>query len=121
MFNKKLKLKKIALLIFVLFGIVSCNKELNITFTEFNIEMKENTVIEINVPWAEGTTEVRDVINLKIQNHIANIINFGEDESDIILGDALVKFDSIYIAFKDDFEERVTYQSALNDLNLEVN
>jgi hypothetical protein len=123
MFNKKLKLKKIALLIFVLFGIVSCNKELNITFTEFNIEMKENTVIEINVPWAEGTTEVRDVINLKIQNHIANIINFGEDESDIILGDALVKFDSIYIAFKDDFEEsslawealidgEVTYQSS---------
>lgn len=108
-------MKKIALLILVSFGISSCKEEVNITFTEFNIEIKENTIIEINAPWAEGTAEVRDSINSKIQNHIANIINFGEDESDIILGDALVKFDSIYLSFKDEFEENSLVWEALID------
>jgi hypothetical protein len=122
MFNKKLYLTKIALIIVVSSIINSCNQKVNIAFTEFNIERNENAIVEINAPRAEGTNKISNTINSNIENHIAKILNFAEDESGITLNDAVTKFDSIFISFKDDFEEtsliweavidgEVTYQS----------
>ena len=103
--------------------IISCNKEVDITFTEFNIKLDENAIIEINAPRAEGDESVSNAINSTIENLIVNTISFSEDSnSEASLSDAIKKFDSIYVAFKDNFEENslawesiidseVTYQS----------
>lgn len=102
----------------------TCMEDINITFSEFNIEFNENAIIEINAPKAEGDNFISDTINSKIENHIANILNFGENESTISLVDAIAKFDSEYAKFKNDFEEsdlvwealfdgEVTYQSSI--------
>ncbi len=98
-------------------------EEVNITFSEFNIEFNENAVIEINAPRAEGDNFISNIINSKIENHIVNMLNFEENESNLLLENALVKFDSEYAKFKNDFEEsalvwealfegEVTYQSS---------
>lgn len=115
-------MKKIHLLI-VLSIIFSCKEEAKISFTEFNIAFSENSIVEINAPRVETKSNIGDSINSKIENHIADMLNFGEDESNIILGDALEKFDLEYVKFKTDFEENslvweavfdgeVTYQSS---------
>ena len=118
-----LDLKKITLLVFVLLTITSCNKEVNLTFTETNFIKTEKAIIEINIPNADGNNTVSESINSTIENFIVNTISFSEDSlNNLSLNDAVKKFDSIYVAFKDDFEENpliweilidgeVTYQS----------
>ena len=118
-----LDLKKIALLVLVLLTITSCNKEVNLTFTETNFNITEKAIIEINIPNADGNNSVSKSINSTIENFIVNAISFSEDSLiNLSLKDAVKKFDSIYVAFKDDFEENpliwemlidgeVTYQS----------
>ena len=118
-----LDLKKIALLVLVLLTITSCNKEVNLTFTESNFNITEKAIIEINIPNADGNNSVSKSINSTIENFIVNAISFSEDSLiNLSLKDAVKKFDSIYVAFKDDFEENpliwgmlidgeVTYQS----------
>jgi len=117
-------LKKILLPFIVFSFIYSCKEEVQITFTEFNIEFSENSLIEINAPRTEDKSDIGDAINSKIESHIANTLNFSSDASEALsLGDALEKFDNEYKAFKNDFEEsalmweatfdgEVTYQSS---------
>ncbi len=109
-------MKKIVLLILVLIGIISCVKEVRLTFFETNFTKTENAVIEINIPFAEGNTDVSESINASIENFIVNTINFSEDSFiSVSLNEAATKFDSIYIAFKDDFEENSLIWEALID------
>lgn len=117
-------MKKLVLLLLVSIGIVSCTKEVRLTFSETNFTKNENAVIEINIPKAEGTIEVSEAINAAIENFIVSTISFSEDYLiNVSLNEAMMKFDSVYIEFKDDFEEdslvweafidgEVTYQSS---------
>jgi hypothetical protein len=122
MFNTKQFLDKIVLIIALTSILISCDEEVQITFGEFNIERSEYAIIEINAPRAEGDYHIIDSINSRIENHIARVLNFAEDETKITLDASLKKFDSVYLAFKEDFEEtsliweaivdgEVTYQS----------
>ena len=61
-YQKKLKLKKIVLLILVSLLIISCNEEVYLTFSEVNFTKNDNAIIEINIPNAEGTEEVSKAI-----------------------------------------------------------
>ena len=117
-------MKKLVLLILVSIGIVSCTKEIRLTFSETNFIKNKNAIIEINIPIAEGTIEVSEAINAAIENFIVSTISFSEDSLiNVSLNEAMMKFDSVYIEFKDDFEEdslvweafidgEVTYQSS---------
>ncbi len=96
--------------------IVSCKKEIHLTFSETNFAKNENAIIEINVPNANEANTIAESINSTIENFIVNAISFGEDSLiSISLDDAVKKFDSIYIAFKDDFEENSLIWEALID------
>ena len=117
-------MKKILLATLILSIVFSCKEEINISFTELNFEYNDNAIVEINIPNAEGNSALGISINKTIETHIANVLNFSEDDSEsILLKDALDKFDTEYKAFKNDFEENalvweatfdgeVTYQSS---------
>jgi hypothetical protein len=123
MFNKKMSFKNIALSMLVLIVIISCTQETHLTFSETSFVKNENAIVEINIPKADGDNAVSKSINSTIENLIVNAISFAEDSLiDISLNDAVIKFDSIYKAFKTDFEDsslvweaiidgEVTYQS----------
>lgn len=108
----------------VLFTLIfSCEELITVTFVEESLEFNDNATIEINIPKAEGNSLAKNAINQTIESHIANMLNFSEEESDSIsLEGAVTKFDTEYAAFKSDFEEsslvweamfdgEVTYQS----------
>ncbi len=109
-------MKRIALFILVSFAVFSCNQEVDLTFSETSFEKNENAIIDINIPNAEGDNDVSESINSTIENFIVNTLSFSEDSLiNISLNDAVTKFDSIYIAFKDDFEENSLVWEALID------
>jgi Protein of unknown function (DUF3298)/Deacetylase PdaC len=94
----------------------SCVEETKLSFIEINDIYKNNAVVEINIPKAEGDSDLSNTINYKIENHIANMLNFSEDDSDsIVLNNAINKFDTEYKAFKNDFEESALVWEALFD------
>ncbi len=104
------------LLLLVILGLFSCEEAVNITFAEINKEYSDNAIIELNIPNAEGSSEIAKKINTKIDNHIANMLNFGEDDSDTIsLAYAVSKFDKEYASFKSDFEESALVWEATFD------
>lgn len=109
-------MKKIVPVIVSFLVLISCKKEINLKFTELNSVYKINAVVEINIPKAEGESTVSFAINSKIENHIANVLNFSEDHSDSLkLEEAVTKFDSEYSQFKNDFEESALIWEAIFD------
>ena len=116
-------MNKTILILLIGCSLISCKEKIPLHFTERNIEFSDDAVIEINISNADGTNSVAESINSIIENFIVNTISFGEDSLiNISLNDAAKKFDSMYVAFKDDFEEsslvweafidgEVTYQS----------
>jgi Deacetylase PdaC/Protein of unknown function (DUF3298) len=108
-------MKRFFVLILVV-SIFSCLEEATLSFTEINEVFENNATIEINIPRAEGNSQLASAINSKIENHIANMLNFSEDDADSIsLDDAVKKFDAEYNAFKNDFEESALVWEALFD------
>jgi len=109
-------LKNFALLILISLVISSCENEVILTFSETNFTKDDNAIIEINIANAEGTTDVSKNINSTIENFIVNAISFNEDSNiNISLNEVVNKFDSIYIEFKEDFEENSLIWEALID------
>jgi hypothetical protein len=107
----------------VLIAIISCEQDIHLTFSETSFAKNENAIVEINIPKADGDNAVSKSINSTVEKFIVNTISFAEDSIiDISLNNAVIKFDSIYKAFKTDFEDNslvwetvidgeVTYQS----------
>jgi hypothetical protein len=108
-------MKKLCLLILIALTF-SCIEEMPLTFTEVSSKFNDNAVIEINIPNAVGNTTLSATINKKVKNHIANQLNFSEDDSDsIILNEAVKKFDAEYKSFQNDFEESALVWEAMFD------
>jgi len=109
-------MKKPALIVLLILVLVACKKELNLTFSEVNTIYNVNAVIEINIPKAEGENTVSFAINSKIENHIANVLNFSEENSDSLkLDEAITRFESEFTGFKNDYEENALVWEAIFD------
>jgi len=94
----------------------SCATEKALVFSESNALYEDNAVIEINIPVAEGDSELAKAINSKVENHIANMLNFAEEASESIqLKDAIKNFDNNYKSFKNDFAESALVWEATFD------
>lgn len=100
----------------------SCATEKALIFTESNTLYEDNAVIEINIPIAEGNTQLATTINTKVENHIANMLNFSETASETIsLQDAIKNFDTNYKRFKNDFAESALIWEATFDGEITYN
>lgn len=87
-------------------SVMSCNEEIKLSFVEENILQNDNAIVEINIPRAEGEDLVSKLINAKIDNHIANILNFSEDQSETLTRDeAIQKFQTAFSEFKLNIDE----------------
>ena len=99
-------MKKYSLLLVLLTLVYSCEKEVNIDFSEDNIESSKSTEISINFPKAEGTEAVASKINKTISTYIVNQINLSEDTiENITIDDAVNTFNDAFNSFKSDFPE----------------
>lgn len=99
-------MKKFSLLVLSVLFVFSCKKEEKLTFTEENTLMDESVVVEINIPKANKNSSIGNSINTTIDNHIANALNFEEDEAiSLTLDSAIKTFKDNYLLFKDDYNE----------------
>ncbi|MBT8259711.1 MAG: DUF4163 domain-containing protein [Flavobacteriaceae bacterium] len=93
-------------LFFLLISLNTCEEEPQLVFTESNQLYQEHATIEINIPVAKGDSEIAKTINSKVENHIANMLIFSEEDSNTVtLDEGISKFDAEYKNFKADFEE----------------
>ena len=109
-------MKKLLIGALSLLFVLSCKKEVELTFSEVNILHNDNAVIELNIPRANEDTDVGKSINKVINDHIANTLNFSEDFTESIpLEQAIKKFQEEYKTFKADFEESALVWEATFD------
>lgn len=84
----------------------SCEEDSKLSFIESNRLYNDNAIIEINIPEAKGKSTLAKSINTTLENHIANALNFTEEDIDSTsLLYAIAEFDKEYITFKTDFKE----------------
>ena len=105
MFNKShLSLKKIALSLFSLFILVSCEEEVKpLTFSTSHIEKKFEVDIEVAYDLVNSKSEVALNINKLIESAILKSIPISKNETSI--QEALLAFDEEYKDFKIEFSD----------------
>lgn len=104
------------LILSIFFVVKACEEEVQITFSETNIVHEENSIVEINMPKAEGKSEVAGKIQAVIEGHIANQLNFSETaDPSIDIKGGISKFESEYNAFKEDISEDAMPWEAIFD------
>ncbi|WP_425222553.1 DUF3298 domain-containing protein [Psychroserpens sp.] len=97
-------MKKTSLILILLITFFSCKKEVELEFTEQQIETSKDAEIAINIPKAEGNKAIADRINTIINNYIASQMNLSDDSSTVLsIDDAIRQFNTDYIKFKSDF------------------
>ncbi len=107
--------KKSLSLIFILLMIVSCIQETPLTFKEINQLHTNSATIEINIPKAEGEQPLSEKINKRLEQHLINSLNFGDDSTSVSLETAIANFDAEYSAFKNDFQDNAMIWEASFD------
>ena len=104
-------MKRFFLVIIISLSFNACVEESQLMFSESNQFYQKNANIEINIPVAEGDTELAALINSKIENHIANTLLFSEEDSETAtLEEGISRFDTEYKIFKSDLIGSKNYQ-----------
>ena len=95
---------------------LSCDEEAAITFSEENSLYEDNAVIEINIPKADGDSDLSNSINSTLETHIADMLSFSEvEESSNDLKTAIGIFDQEYSKFKEEIDEESLAREAIFD------
>lgn len=99
-------MKNICILFLIVIGLISCDEEAQLSFIESNAIYNDNATVEINIPVAQGNSNASELINETLENHIANMLLFAEEDSSTLkLDEAIETFENQYLKFKSDFEE----------------
>lgn len=100
-------LQKNYFLICIFLTFLSCNDEVKTSFSEKNISTKNNDIVLVNIPKAEGNKVVAEQINAEISKTISNALIIGEPNISISksIEESIDKFNKEYAQFKKDFPE----------------
>ncbi|GAA4890239.1 hypothetical protein GCM10023311_13040 [Flaviramulus aquimarinus] len=90
-----------------LFIFIACNEDLKIAFTEINVSTDQNSIVEINIPEANGNDMIANHINTKIQKTIISALDIGyqDDATSKSVEESISSFNNQYNTFKNDFPE----------------
>ncbi|MDW5289107.1 DUF3298 and DUF4163 domain-containing protein [Formosa sp. PL04] len=94
------------LVLFCLFILASCTEEKAITFSEESFSTPTNNIVDINIPKAEGESDIAKQINVTLEQRIAAALQFNQEDNTInALEDNINNFNSEYTDFKSQFPE----------------
>ncbi|MBP1840368.1 DUF3298 and DUF4163 domain-containing protein [Formosa algae] len=95
-------------IIFCLFVLASCTEKKEITFSEQNITTPNNTIVDINIPKAEGGDNVSVLINESLNQFVETALQYNQEEpSQGSISENIDNFNTEYINFKNQFPESV--------------
>lgn len=110
----RLKLSLLAKRTFLLFLcillVVSCKKEeVKLSFSEVQITTKNNDLVEVFIPKAEGNQLVSETINTEIENIVATFLSIGEppdiNDKTLSISEKIEAFNQEYKNFVKDFPD----------------
>lgn len=100
----------------VIFFVFSCVEDSNIVFSEININTKSNTIVEVNIPKAEGKEAVINNINTAIRNVVSANLQFNSNENTTVpIEQSINTFNAEYKSFKSEFPESLMVWDAQID------
>lgn len=85
----------------------NCKEEQKIMFSDINITTENNTVVEVNIPEANGNKTVSDQINAEIQKTVISALHIGNPDNIVSthVKESINSFNKEYGMFKKDFPE----------------
>ena len=107
-FKKHCISRKRIFLVFLISLIYSCEEEVNLAFSEINILEEEKTIVEINIPNAEGQDLVSEKINSALLEFTNNVLNIDSEET-------------LLDTFEEGIEQfNISFDNFINNLNEEA-
>lgn len=100
-----------------LFILVSCKNDPLIAFKETTISTDENSTVEVNIPLAEGNTEMAQSINKTIKNSVIYALQIGAQNmiTSKSIEESIKAFDKDFHDFLNDFPESEQHWEAQID------
>lgn len=91
----------------LLFTFLGCQDNVTLSFSEKNITTSNNSIVEVNIPKAEGKTNIANQINAEIQQTVVSALHIGEPDTltSESIEESITIFNNEYHAFKTDFPE----------------
>lgn len=86
----------------------SCEKEVNLAFSEINILEEKDVTVEINIPRAEGNDAISESINSTLEDFTNNTLNT-DSNNDVqdSFEESITQFNSAYLKFKNQLGEEL--------------
>jgi hypothetical protein len=86
----------------------SCEKEVNLAFSEINILEEKDVTVEINIPKAEGNDAISKSINSTLEDFTNNTLNT-DSNNDVkdSFEESITQFNSTYLKFKNQLGEEL--------------
>lgn len=99
--------KRALIILLVSLFLISCTKKEVLLFTEQEITTNDNSIVFINIPQVEGTTQIATKINSAIQHVIGKSLSFKEKSTTVLatLEEQINNFNKEYENFKKDFPD----------------
>lgn len=99
--------KKHLIMICSLFLFLNCKEEVKTTFSEINISTQNNSIVEINIPEANGIGTIASKINSEIQKQIITALHIGDPDkiTPKSVEEGITTFIKEYNTFKTNFPE----------------
>lgn len=109
--------KKLLLTFCLIFFIYSCENDSTIVFLDTNISVKNNSIVEVNIPIANGNAETSSLINTTIENTIISSLQIGgtKDLLPKSIEESISTFNSEYKEFITDFPDSLLHWEAQID------
>ena len=95
----------------------NCTEEQNTTFSDINISTERNTIVEVNIPKADGNGIVSNNINSEIQRHVISSLQIGNSNeiNSTSIEESINSFNREFNSFKNNFPSSVQLWEAQID------
>ncbi len=97
--------------------VLSCNKATQIRFSETNISTKNNRIVEVNIPQANGASAVAKAMNSEIRKTVTTALHTGNPDGAMLTSveEGIERFNAEYLQFKRDFPEtEIQYEAQID-------
>lgn len=94
-------------IICLFFIFLACKEALKTSFSDINISTENNSIVEVNIPEANGDYTKANNINLNIQETVIEALHVGNPDAVTLksIEESISKFNNEYNNFKNDFPE----------------
>lgn len=111
-------INKNSILVFCFFlFLFNCDEDIKITFSDVTISVKNNDIVDVNIPKAYGNETIINRINSEINKTVVTALHIEESDSipSISIEESIMSFNKEYQSFKTNFTKKTQIWEAQID------